>query len=250
MFLIYDTETTGLPKNFKAPVTDTDNWPRLVQLAWQVHDIDGKKISEGNWIVQPDGFTIPFNSEKIHGISTERAMKEGSPLEEVLEAFEQAVKASTFVIGHNLIFDWNILGAEYVRLSRPNLLESKIQVDTKDRGTEVCKIPGGQGRFKWPTLAELHQTLFDVGFEGAHDAFADVRATARAFFEMVRRGDLILDPPDGLTWPTTPMSEVINRAHYEAELEQEKQWEAQRQAKPSTPEGSKHLVQILGQPQV
>lgn len=236
MFLIYDTETTGLPKNFKAPVTDTDNWPRLVQLAWQVHDIDGKKISEGNWIVQPDGFTIPFNSEKIHGISTERAQKEGSPLVEVLESFEQAVQASTFVIGHNLIFDWNILGAEYVRLNRPNLLESKIQVDTKDKGTDVCKIPGGQGRFKWPTLAELHQTLFEVGFEGAHDAFADVRATARAFFEMVRRGDLILDPPDGLTWPTKPLSEVIDRAYYEAEIEQEKMWEAQREAKPSDPE--------------
>ena len=27
MYLIFDTETTGLPKNFKAPITDTDNWP-------------------------------------------------------------------------------------------------------------------------------------------------------------------------------------------------------------------------------
>ncbi len=242
MFLIYDTETTGLPKNFRAPVTDTDNWPRLVQLAWQVHDIEGKKISEGNWIVQPDGFTIPFNSEKIHGISTERAQKEGSPLLDVLEAFEQAVHASTFVIGHNLTFDWNILGAEYVRLNRSNALESKIQVDTKDSGTEVCKIPGGQGRFKWPTLAELHTTLFEVGFEGAHDAFADVRATARSFFEMVRRGDLVLDPPDGAEWPAKPLSEVINRAHYESELEREKKWEsqgkAQKEAQNKEPEPS------------
>jgi DNA polymerase-3 subunit alpha len=38
MFLIYDTETTGLPKNYNAPLTDSDNWPRLVQLAWQLHD--------------------------------------------------------------------------------------------------------------------------------------------------------------------------------------------------------------------
>jgi DNA polymerase-3 subunit alpha len=92
----------------------------------------------------------------------------------------------------------------------------------------VCKIPGGQGRFKWPTLAELHTTLFDVGFEGAHDAFADVRATARAFFEMARRGDIVLDPPDGVEWPAKPLSDVIDRSHYQEELEQEKQWEAQR----------------------
>ena len=33
MFLTFDTETTGLPKIFKADVSDSDNWPRLVQLA-------------------------------------------------------------------------------------------------------------------------------------------------------------------------------------------------------------------------
>jgi len=38
MFLIFDTETTGLPKNFNAPITDVDNWPRCVQIAWQLHD--------------------------------------------------------------------------------------------------------------------------------------------------------------------------------------------------------------------
>ena len=32
MYLIFDTETTGLPKNWKAPLTDFDNWPRMVQL--------------------------------------------------------------------------------------------------------------------------------------------------------------------------------------------------------------------------
>ena len=33
-YLFFDTETTGLPKNWKAPVTDTENWPRIVQIAW------------------------------------------------------------------------------------------------------------------------------------------------------------------------------------------------------------------------
>jgi DNA polymerase-3 subunit alpha len=38
MYLIFDTETTGLPKRWDAPITDTDNWPRCIQIAWQLHD--------------------------------------------------------------------------------------------------------------------------------------------------------------------------------------------------------------------
>ena len=66
MVLIYDTETTGLPRDWNAPISDSDNWPRLVQLAWQLHDETGKLLSRGNMVVKPDGFTIPFNSTKIH----------------------------------------------------------------------------------------------------------------------------------------------------------------------------------------
>ena len=59
MFLIFDTETTGLPKNYKAPLTDFANWPRLVQLAWQCHDHAGKFLFAKNHVVKPVGFTIP-----------------------------------------------------------------------------------------------------------------------------------------------------------------------------------------------
>ena len=87
MYLIFDTETTGLPRDYSAPITQLDNWPRLVQLAWQLHDHTGALQSSGNYIIRPEGFTIPFNSEQIHGISTERALKEGVDLKEVLVDF-------------------------------------------------------------------------------------------------------------------------------------------------------------------
>ena len=79
MFIIFDTETTGLPSNYNAPVSDSDNWPRLIQLAWQIHDEHGVFIKAESHIIKPSGFTIPYQSEKIHGISTERAEKEGKP---------------------------------------------------------------------------------------------------------------------------------------------------------------------------
>jgi hypothetical protein len=62
MILFFDTETTGLPKNWKAPVTDLNNWPRLVQLAFLLYDKSGNLVSSGDYIIKPDGFSIPFES--------------------------------------------------------------------------------------------------------------------------------------------------------------------------------------------
>ena len=70
MFLVFDTETTGLPKNYNAPLTDFDNWPRMVQLAWQVHDDKGCFVESHNYIVQPEGFEIPIDAKMVHHIST------------------------------------------------------------------------------------------------------------------------------------------------------------------------------------
>ena len=77
MYLFFDTETTGLPRNWKAPVTDLNNWPRLVQLAYLYYDADGKKIMGGDCIIKPEGFTIPTDASRVHGITTERALEEG-----------------------------------------------------------------------------------------------------------------------------------------------------------------------------
>ena len=187
MILIYDTETTGLPRDWNAPITDSDNWPRLVQLAWQLHDTQGKLLSRGNRIVQPEGFTIPFNSTKIHGITTARAQEEGLQLGQVMEEFMADAAQATYVMGHNIGFDVSVAGAELVRLGlAPEGLTEKALIDSKDEGTDFCAIPGGRGgKFKWPTLTELHQKLFGEGFGDAHDAAYDVSATARCFFEMV-----------------------------------------------------------------
>ena len=108
MYLIFDTETTGLPKNFRAPITDTDNWPRCVQIAWQLHDKDGSIIEHKDFLIQPEGFEIPFQSEQIHGISTALATEKGSPLNDVLQEFQEVLSKSKFLIGQNLKFDLNV----------------------------------------------------------------------------------------------------------------------------------------------
>ena len=188
MFLIFDTETTGLPRNYKAPLTDFDNWPRAVQIAWQLHDEKGQLIEVKNYIIKPDGFTIPFNSEKIHGISTDRALKKGIPLEEVLKEFDAVLKQTKFNVGHNIEFDLNIMGAEYLRMGKANPLANMESLDTMKQTVEFCAIPGGRGgKFKYPNLSELYHKLFGDKFLEAHNASADVEATTRAFLELVRQ---------------------------------------------------------------
>lgn len=187
-YLIFDTETTGLPTNYNAPISDSENWPRMVQLAWQIHDEQGLLIENHNFIIKPENYTIPFNSAKIHGISTEKAIAEGKDLAKVIEIFQDQLTQDTIFIGHNIEFDINILGAEMFRKEFETDSFLKIPtIDTKDEGTNYCQIPGGRGGgFKWPTLSELHQKLFQNAFDEAHNAAADVNATARCFFELVR----------------------------------------------------------------
>ncbi|MDN3687844.1 DNA polymerase III subunit alpha [Cyclobacterium jeungdonense] len=206
MYLIFDTETTGLPRDYNAPISDLDNWPRLVQLAWQLHDERGGLISQQNFIVKPDGFTIPYNAEKIHGISTQRALKDGHELGQVLEEFEKDLKNCRYLVGHNIGFDISVVGAEKLRAKKPvNLLE-KESLDTKDLSTDFCAIPGGKGgKYKWPTLLELHIKLFGKGFGDAHDAAYDVDATAKCFFGLIK--EQVLPPAEGLS-----VKEVIYEA--------------------------------------
>ena len=189
MYLIFDTETTGLPKRWDAPITDTDNWPRCIQIAWQLHDEMGNCIDHQDYLVQPEGFNIPYDAEKIHGISTELAQEQGVPLQEVLEKFNLALGKTKFVVGQNVGFDLNIMGAEFVRKAVENPLQELPVLDTCTEHTAgLCKIPGGRGgKFKLPTLTELHEFLFNAPFAEAHNATADVEATTRCFLELVRR---------------------------------------------------------------
>jgi DNA polymerase-3 subunit alpha len=189
MYLIFDTETTGIPHNKTAPITDLDNWPRLVQLAWQLHDSHGKLISNHNYIVKPEGFDIPYKAEQIHGVSTKRALAEGHDLFTVLSTFIQDLSKTSLLVGHNIEFDINIIGAEFIRKSlAPEQFTNLDRIDTGIASTEFCQLTGGiGGRLKMPRLIELHQKLFGKDFGDAHDAAYDVAATARCYFGLIKQ---------------------------------------------------------------
>ena len=203
MYLIFDTETTGIPRNKNAPITDLDNWPRLVQIAWQLHDNKGKLISQSCFIIKPNGFDIPFKAEQVHGISTKRALEEGHDLKKVFDLFAKDLDKTSVLVGHNIEFDINIIGAELIResLGTEQFLALE-KVDTGLISIDFCQLKGGLGgKLKMPRLTELHEILFGESFIDAHDASYDVAATARSFFGLV--GKKVVRPFD-----STPIEEI------------------------------------------
>lgn len=245
MFLIFDTETTGLPKNYNTPLTDFDNWPRMVQVAWQLHDATGNLLQSSSVIIKPEGYTIPFATIQIHGITNERANEEGQNLKTTLEQFADAVNKANYVCGHNVEFDLNIVGAEFLRSGLQNVLESKPFIDTKnDQTTEYCALPGGRGgKFKWPTLTELHQKLFNKGFDEAHNAAFDVDATTKVFFEIIKRGitkvkEVSADLLPTINYVAPDFTELIKHENYWRERKAKEAKEKEDAAKTTSVETS------------
>ena len=188
MLLFIDTETTGLPKSVS---NDIEKWPRIVQLAWSVYDTEGNRESLNSFIIYPTDFVIPQDAASIHGITTERAKKEGISLHKVLPQFNCDVEKATTIIAHNAEFDLPIVNTEFMRCRLETNLAKKQNFCTMktQKIISYCKIPKPSGTgYKWPTLNELHLQLFETEFTDSHNASADVEACAKCYFELRKRG--------------------------------------------------------------
>lgn len=191
--LVFDTETTGLPKNWSAPVSDVDNWPRLVQLSWVM--TNGKKREEGNHIIKPDGYKISDEVAKIHGITHQRAIDEGKDRKVVLNIFRCFINSADIIVAHNIGFDMAIIGAEYYRLLNSEMFDKlfaeKKLFCTMKQSAEILGLAGSHaGGNKYPKLQELYKAFFDENFDGAHDSMNDTRACEKCFFEIMKLKDI------------------------------------------------------------
>ena len=187
MYLIIDCETTGLPKERNAPIQDVDNWPRVVQIAWALYDETRTVLETVACLIRPEGFVVPDDVQRIHNITTERALSEGRNLEETLQALALAAAKAKVLVAHSLDFDVNVISAEYLRSGLELPFGGKKRICTMRQSAGFCGIAGKYG-FKWPKLSQLHQKLFGRDFDEAHDAGADVAACARCFFALKDRG--------------------------------------------------------------
>lgn len=186
MNLYFDTETTGLPGRLD-PYNDYNEYPRLVQLSW----ICG--TDEKDFIIRPDGWTIPDSAARIHGITHDRAMAEGVSADTALCEFILALTRADMLVAHNIRFDVDILTAQLLFTFGENPasgvlkeLQKKTWGDSMTRSCDfvgACFADGRPG--KLPTLTELHYKLFGEDFN-AHNALEDVRALKRCWDELNR----------------------------------------------------------------
>ncbi|GIW22666.1 MAG: hypothetical protein KatS3mg068_1673 [Candidatus Sericytochromatia bacterium] len=188
IYITFDTETNGLAKKDDAPITDVDNWPRIIQIAWSLNDDKGKEIEHKDILIKPEGFNISEESLKIHGITQEKAEKEGIPLKDALQIFSESVKKADVLVAHNIAFDENVIACEFHRLGMENPMINKKKVCTMESSIDYCKIPSKSGKYARPSLNNLYQILFQETFDNQHNASFDVRACTRAFFELKRLG--------------------------------------------------------------
>ena len=190
--LFFDTETNGLPFNYKLDYTATSNWPRLIQLGWIITDESGNVLKRKSQLIYPQSFTIDAEVTHLTGITTLDAQRKGVYLQDILPEFMADVESASLLVGHNVDFDMHIIGCELYRQDMDyRSLVSKPAVCTMVRSTDFCALPSKSkfySGYKYPTLTELYTKLFGHTFSDAHDALADVCATKDCYFELLRRG--------------------------------------------------------------
>jgi len=106
--------------------------------------------------LQPEGFAIPIDVSRIHGITTERAKQDGKPLTDVLQEFHSLIMEADVLVAHNMNFDEKIVGAEFLRVGMKNPIPSKRKICTMESTTTFCALNGAYD-FKWPKLSEYKQ---------------------------------------------------------------------------------------------
>jgi DNA polymerase III epsilon subunit-like protein len=203
--LFFDTETNGLPKRRVAPLSDFDNYPRIVQVAWELYSVQSNvftRIEQHSFILKlPKDTVWNEESSKIHSITAERSEREGILGDEVYERLKKTIAKATIIVAHNLAFDKPMLQCEYVRL---NLQEDfhwwpKIEYCTMTKTTSLLKLPSTSkfikknDPYKYPKLQELYAYLFPEPHTlQFHSADVDVASLVRCFQELVSRNFITL----------------------------------------------------------
>ena len=193
--IIFDTETTGLPRNkWRTALQGPNNWPDLVSICWLVYDTDWELVRKEYHVVRPEGWTIPAESSAIHGITQAVAAASGEPLAVVLGRFAEDLKTATRLVAHNMAFDKNVVqGAFKWRLGvEPAPFWPAVEFCTMEASRELMRLPWKSAQdpskpvtYKPPRLSELWAHVFQgTPQPAAHNSEGDALATAAIYMRL------------------------------------------------------------------
>lgn len=182
--IAFDTETQGLPL-FSEP-SEHPKQPHIVELAYVQYDTDTGERLPFCTLIEPNGWTIPDEVIKIHGITNERAHAEGVDEAEALAGFHDAQRRADLRIAHNRSFDDRIMRIAYLRfMTEADADAFKVGKGacTQLMATPILKLPptekmkaAGRFHFKSANLTEAVKHFCGREHVGAHSALADAEA--------------------------------------------------------------------------
>lgn len=184
--LFFDTETTGL-------ISKTV-FPYIVQFSYIVYDTETSSIilKYDEIIKLPPTIEIPEESTNIHHITTEMSKNSTVEILDCLKEFIANCKEVDLIVGHNLLFDNQMVigelkrhqGDEYITLFTSMKFYCTMQETTK-----FCNISATtkmMSRYiKYPKLIELHDKLFGENTLSLplHNSFNDVMVCFKCYFK-------------------------------------------------------------------
>lgn len=176
--LVFDTETTGFPDGKVPPYHPKQ--PYMVQLGCTLIDCNGDELSFIDKILKWD-ITISEKMYEIHGVSTDIMNEKGEDPKEVMEIYNDMLEQCDLLVAHNEPFDTKI----------ENITRARLKMDARKNIKTFCTMEYSKQKLKLPkfNLQATHQFLIGVGFDKAHRAIHDARATGRVFIEMLNRAN-------------------------------------------------------------
>ena len=204
--LFYDLETTGIiktPRGVK-PEEEYPNYEeldkydaaRIVSIGWIYnekfnynYEIEIKDINEK--IIKPNGFLIPDESVKIHGITNDKANNKGKDILKILKKIGKIIKECEYIIGYNIYYDVNVLLSELYRNGRNktikkilNLKEEKKIICIGQLSSNFAKPDGftKYSTYAIPKQIDVYKKCFGKELVNAHNAKFDVLAMIKIMF--------------------------------------------------------------------
>lgn len=183
-YVVVNSKTNGLPISNNAPVSELDNWPRIIHLAWAIVESNGRVVKRENHIIYPEGFKISKDYEQRYGISTKLAKDEGDDLVAVLDSFVGDTQKSDYIVGHNVDFHKKVIAAELLRANQKDVISNSPSICTMFQGYQCAEF-----KFcKWPSLIELYQRLFGHQFKETGSLNKEMLMVVECLIEMLKKG--------------------------------------------------------------
>tara|TARA_B100001093_G_C26826299_1_gene1014186 strand:+ start:187 stop:840 length:654 start_codon:yes stop_codon:yes gene_type:complete len=199
--LVFDTETTGLPKD-KAKVNEIEKWPYIIQLSYLLYDDSNNKILfyYDDIIKLNNNINISDESIKIHGITRAKSNRKGVNINSALTKFNETLLEANIIVGHNISFDIRMLMVEFKRNNMQHLFSNSQGYGIKEyctmkKSVNICKLlktnSKGNTYYKYPRLSELHFTLFNKNPKGLHDSMGDILICLRCYYKIINDKDIL-----------------------------------------------------------